>query len=164
VADFDEFYAGCFASLTVQVCGVTGDMAEAQDIVQEAFTRAWQRWDRVAHYDDPTAWVRRVAFNLATSRWRRARTAWRYLAAQRVEHVDGPRPDRVALAAALRTLPPKQSRALALYYLADLSAEEIAQECAVPPSTVRSWLHRGRARLMAELSDEETSRGSRAGT
>jgi RNA polymerase sigma-70 factor (ECF subfamily) len=159
---FDDFYAAHFGPLVVQLHAGTGNLAEAQDVVQEAFCRAWGRWDRLMGYDDPVAWVRRVAWNLAISRWRRARTALRFVARQRVESVDGPDPDRVVLTAALARLPVKQRQAVTLFYLADLTTAEIAQECGVPESTVRSWLHRARAALRNELSDplEEMRRGS----
>jgi len=159
---FDDFYAAHFGALVVQLHAGIGDLAEAQDVVQEAFCRAWGRWDQLVGYDDPVSWVRRVAWNLAISRWRRARTALRFVARQRVEHVDGPGPDRIALDEALARLPVKQRRAVTLFYLADLTTNEIAHECDVPESTVRSWLHRGRAALLAHLSDpiEEVSRGS----
>jgi RNA polymerase sigma-70 factor (ECF subfamily) len=152
--DFDEFYAAQFRGLTVQLYASTGDLAEAQDIVQEAFCRAWPRWRQIADYDDPAAWVRRVAWNLAMSRWRRLRTAATFVERQRPEYVEGPSPDRVALLAALTRLPAAQRRALILYYLADLSTAEVALECRAPESTVRSWLHRGRTALMTQLAEE----------
>jgi len=159
---FDEFYAAHYAGLVVQLHAGTRDLAEAQDFVQEAFARAWGRWDRLMEYDDPVAWVRKVAWNLAISRWRRTRTAVRYLARQRVEHAAGPGPDRVVLRAALARLPDNQRRAVTLFYLADLSIADIARECGVPDSTVRSWLHRARAALLEQLRDraEEVPRGS----
>jgi RNA polymerase sigma-70 factor (ECF subfamily) len=159
---FDDFYAAHFGALVVQLRAGTGDLAEAQDVVQEAFCRAWGRWDQLIGYEDPVAWVRKVAWNLAISRWRRTRTALRFVARQRAEHVAGPDPDRVALSAALDRLPVKQRRAVTLFYLADLTTGEIAQECGVPESTVRSWLHRARATLLKELTDplEEVRRGS----
>jgi RNA polymerase sigma-70 factor (ECF subfamily) len=46
-----------------------GDFAEAEDAVQEAYARAWQRWGRVSGYADPTAWVRTVAHRVAVSRY-----------------------------------------------------------------------------------------------
>jgi RNA polymerase sigma-70 factor, ECF subfamily len=49
---------------------VTGDLHEAEEIVQEAFTRAAARWTRLRDYDVPEAWVRRVAMNLAADRAR----------------------------------------------------------------------------------------------
>jgi RNA polymerase sigma-70 factor (ECF subfamily) len=159
---FDEFYAAHFGSLVVQLRAGTGDLAEAQDVVQEAFCRAWSRWDRLAGYDDPLAWVRRVAWNLAVSRWRRAGTARRYAARQRVEHVEEPSADRLDLIAALAQLPANQRRAVTLFYLADLSAADIAQDCRVPESTVRSWLRRARIALLQQLGGpmEEVDRGS----
>lgn len=160
-SDFDEFYAANFGALVVQLRAGTGDLAEAQDVVQEAFCRAWSRWADLVRYDDPVAWVRRVAWNLAFSGWRRRRTARNYLTRQRISTVDGPGPDRVALNAALARLPVNQRKAVVLHYLAGLSTHEIAYECGVPDATVRSWLHRARASLFRQLSDptEEGSGG-----
>jgi len=53
-------------SLTLQLYAYTGDLPAAQEIVQEAFCRALPRWHRIRRYDDPVAWLRRVAWNLAT--------------------------------------------------------------------------------------------------
>ncbi|WDZ85417.1 SigE family RNA polymerase sigma factor [Micromonospora cathayae] len=148
---FDELYHAHFRSLTVQLTAYCGDLSQAQDMVQEAFYRAFARWSTVSRYDDPVAWVRRVAWNLATSRWRRLRTAQSFLRRQREEHVPGPGPDRVALQAALALLPPNQRRAVVLHYLADLSVAQIAEQEQVPEGTVKSWLHRGRATLATHL-------------
>jgi RNA polymerase sigma-70 factor (ECF subfamily) len=151
--EFDQFYHAHFRALTVQLCAYTGDLSQSQDVVQEAFCRAFSRWDRVVRFDDPVAWVRRVAWNLATSRWRRLRTAQRYLVRQREEHVAGPSADRVDLTAALATLPPNHRRAVVLHHLADMSVAEIARQEGVAEGTVKSWLHRGRAGLAAHLTD-----------
>ena len=151
--DFDGFYHAHFRSMTVQLCAYTGDLAQAQDLVQEAFCRAFVRWQKVVRYDDPVAWVRRVAWNLATSRWRRLRTAHAYLRRQRVEHVPGPSPDRVALTAALALLPANHRRAIVLHHLADMSVAEIARQEGIAEGTVKSWLHRGRVALAAQLTD-----------
>jgi RNA polymerase sigma-70 factor (ECF subfamily) len=51
--DFDEFYRDAYARLVGQVFVLTGDLGAAQDAVQEAFVRAWSRWDRVSGYDAP---------------------------------------------------------------------------------------------------------------
>ncbi|WBB74364.1 SigE family RNA polymerase sigma factor [Micromonospora sp. WMMD1128] len=150
--DFDGLYHAHFRSLTIQLTAYCGDLSQAQDLVQEAFCRAFARWSRVSRYDDPVAWVRRVAWNLATSRWRRLRTAQTWLHRQREEHVPGPEPDRVALTAALGRLPANQRRAVVLHHLADLSVSQIAAQEGVPEGTVKSWLHRGRAALAAQLS------------
>ncbi|MFC5921878.1 SigE family RNA polymerase sigma factor [Micromonospora vulcania] len=152
--DFDQLYHAHFRSLTIQLAAYFGDFSQAQDLVQEAFCRAFARWGKVSRYDDPVAWVRRVAWNLATSRWRRLRTAQSYLRRQREEYVPGPDPDRVALTRALAALPPNHRRVVVLHHLADLSVTEIAQQEDVPEGTVKSWLHRGRAALAAQLASQ----------
>ncbi|GIF65600.1 RNA polymerase sigma24 factor [Asanoa ishikariensis] len=152
---FEEFYAAHFQSLTIQLYAYTRDLPGAQDVVQEAFCRALSRWKHVVDYDDPAAWVRRVAWNLATSRWRRTRTAAQFLRQQRPEHVAEPSPDRVALARALAALKPDHRKALILHYLADLPIAEIARQEGISENTVKSWLHRGRAALATQLSEEE---------
>lgn len=65
---FDSFYAAQFQPLTLQLYAYTADVSLAQDAVQEAFTRAWPRWDTLLGYDNPAAWIRRVAMNVAMSR------------------------------------------------------------------------------------------------
>lgn len=150
--DFDGFYHAHHRSLTLQLAAYCGDLSQAQDLVQEAFCRAFARWSRVSRYDDPLAWVRRVAWNLATSRWRRLRTAQSWLRRQREEHVPGPGPDRVVLSHALARLPASHRRAVVLHYLADLSVNQIAEQEGVPEGTVKSWLHRGRAALATQLA------------
>ncbi|MEU5786105.1 SigE family RNA polymerase sigma factor [Micromonospora purpureochromogenes] len=153
--DFTEFYQAHFHRLAVQLYAYLGDHAEAQDLTQEAFCRTLERWDRIDAYDDPSAFVRRVAWNLATSRLRRVRTAVRYLARQREEHAPGPEPDRVALMTALATLPTAQRRAVVLYHLAHLSVAEIADQVGVPEGTVKSWLSRGRTALARHFIERQ---------
>ncbi|GHJ50675.1 DNA-directed RNA polymerase sigma-70 factor [Catellatospora sp. TT07R-123] len=152
-AAFEECYAAHFHSLTLQLNAYVGNLAEAQDMVQEAFCRALARWDSIAVYADPPAWVRRVAWNLATSGWRRRRTALNFLLRQREEHVAEPNPDRVALTRALATLPATQRRACVLFYIAQLTISEIAEQEGVAEGTVKSWLHRGRTTLAAQLAE-----------
>lgn len=153
--DFDGFYAAHFQSLTIQLYAYTGDLAGAQDVVQEAFCRALARWRRLSALDDPLAWVRRVAWNLATSQWRRARTAALYLRKHRLESVPAPGPDRVALASALATLPAQHRRVVILHYLADQSVRDIADQVGVPEGTVKAWLYRGRTALAARLTEKD---------
>jgi len=151
-SDFVEFYHGMYGRLASQVYAFLGDAAEAEDVVQEAFLRAWQRWRRVREYDDPAGWVRRVAMNLATSRWRRLAAGGRaYRRHGRPADAPPLDPDHVALVAALRTLPPNQRMAVVLHYIADLSVADVAVELDVPRNTVLSWLHRARAQLAVEL-------------
>jgi RNA polymerase sigma-70 factor (ECF subfamily) len=164
VADFDELYAAQFTSLTTQLYAYLGDRQEAQDVVQEAFCRALARWPRVSGYDEPVAWVRRVAWNLATSHLRRGRVAAAFRRRARPDHEPAPGPDRVALVAALRELPERQRHAVVLHYLADQPVAEIARAMGVAEGTVKVWLHRGRATLARLLGvDTGATRDGRVG-
>ncbi|HTJ32020.1 MAG TPA: sigma factor-like helix-turn-helix DNA-binding protein [Dactylosporangium sp.] len=153
--DFAECYGAQFPVIARQLAVYLGSVEEAQEVTQEAFTRAWTRWGRIARYDEPGAWVRRVAWNLATSRIRRMRTALRYRQSQRIELVDGPGPEWVALERALKTLPDRQRQAVVLYYLGGLPVAEIAELCRARDGAVRNWLYRGRIALAKHLSEEE---------
>jgi RNA polymerase sigma-70 factor, ECF subfamily len=152
-ADFDEFYGAAARRVVRHAYALTGNIADAQDIAQEAFARAWQRWGSVRGCDSPEAWVRRVATNLATSRHRRNRTArsmaWQ-LVAREVPEISA---DTVALVAALRTLPERQRVVLVLHYLADLPVGQIAAELRCPVGSVKAWLSRGRDSLAVALRD-----------
>ncbi|MBX6748760.1 MAG: SigE family RNA polymerase sigma factor [Micromonosporaceae bacterium] len=150
---FDALYQAHYRDLVALLHALTGDLGDAQDLAQDVFCRAWQRWRAIAGYDDPVAWLRRVAVNLATSRFRRRRTADRHLARQQVEVVPALQPDHVALVAALRTLPTNQRTAMVLHYLVDLPVADVAQELGVPVGTVKAWLSRGRTALATQLSE-----------
>lgn len=158
--DFDAFYRATSRSLLAQLYALTGDWAEAQDCLQEAYARAWQRWSTVQQLDVPAAWVRVVGLRLARSRWRRAQQALALHRRDRLTDVEGPSPDAVALATALRRLPEVQRRTLVLHHLADLSVADVAAETGVPVGTVKARLSRGRAALAQLLTDDrEVSRG-----
>ena len=156
---FDDFYAATAPSTVRALQAMTGDLAEAQDVVQEAYARAWQRWPSVSRYDAPAAWVRTVAWRLAVSRARRAKVGLRKLRtlgpAPDVPAVDA---DRVALVRALRAVPDAQRRAVVLHHVLGLSVAEVAAEVGAPEGTVKARLSRGRTALAALLSDEEPSR------
>jgi RNA polymerase sigma-70 factor (sigma-E family) len=148
-----EVYAGSFRRLIVHLYAVTGDLNEAQEVVQEAFVRALSAPERFADLDNPESWLRRVAVNLAHTRYRRQRTLNRLL--RRV----GPppvvpdfSPEHVALMVALRRLPAGQRHAIALHYLVDLPIEEVARTLDVSVGTVKSRLSRGRTALAALLA------------
>jgi RNA polymerase sigma-70 factor (ECF subfamily) len=127
--EFTRLYAASFQRLVGQLYALTGDQAEAQDAVQEAFALAWARHSKIGGEQAPEAWVRVAAWRIAASRWRRARNGARLmLLTARPESTAGPDPDRVALVDALRKVPAEQRRALVLYHLCDLTVDQIAAE------------------------------------
>jgi RNA polymerase sigma-70 factor (sigma-E family) len=159
-----EVYAGSFRRLVVQMYAVTGDLCEAQEVVQEAFVRALGTSQAFTDLDNPEAWLRRVAVNVARSRHRRQLTLDRILRRTGPPPVvPDPSPEHLALMAAMRQLPVGQRHALALHYLADLPIDEVARSLEVSVGTVKSRLSRGRVALAALLAEpaDLTLTGSR---
>ena len=153
---FEEFYTATVGRLVGQLFPVTGDLHEAEEVVQEAFARASVRWGRLRDYDRPEAWVRRVAINLAADRGRRLqRQARALLRAGPPPVVPAASVEALALAEALRTLPVRQRQAIVLHHLADLPVEEVAAILGARTGTVKSLLARGRHALAARLGDPE---------
>jgi RNA polymerase sigma-70 factor, ECF subfamily len=151
---FEEFYTGVFNRLVGQLFLVTGSLPEAEDVVQEALTRAAGRWALLRDYEVPEIWVRRVAMNLATDGFRRARRRL-LLAARLVPDPHPPPPvEGVVVAEALRGLPLGQRKAVVLHYLLDLPVDQVATELGVPVGTVKSRLARARAALATRLESE----------
>ncbi len=156
-ADFDAFYLATVRRVVLYLYAACGDRAEAQDVAQEAFARAWQHWPKVAGYDDPEAWVRTVAWRLMVNQWRGLR---RWLAAQGrmgppVEATAGPSPDRVAVMDALQRLPKPQRQVIALHYLLDMPVADIAASIGVPAGTVKARLSRARTALAGLLGEHD---------
>jgi RNA polymerase sigma-70 factor, ECF subfamily len=150
---FDQLYQRSGRRLVGQLYAATGDLGDAQDVVQEAFVRAWLRWEQVAAYENPEAWVRRVAMNLAVSRWRRTRRLVFGAHTDRVSSEPAALGEQVALVDALRSLPARQRQAVVLHHLGGLSVVEVAVELNVPEGTVKSWLSRGRSALAVALGE-----------
>ena len=155
--DFADFYAATFPGLVAQLYAVTGDRTEAEECAQEAFVRAWPRWEKLSTYDAPRAWVVTVGHRVAVSRWRRTRTALTRSRADRApEPSPGPDPDTLVLVAALRRLPESQRTALVQHHMGGLAVAEIARRAGVPEGTVKARLSRGRIALAALLTDDDT--------
>ena len=159
-AEFDAFYTATSRRLLSQVFAMSGDFGEAEDALQEAYVRAWQRWDRISQYDNPEVWVRTVAFRLCVNAWWKSRN--RLAAHWRAEARPQPgaelSPDLTALVQALRRLPERQRRVLVLHYVVDLTVDQISRETGMAAGTVKSHLKRGRAAVapwVSEFSDDE---------
>jgi RNA polymerase sigma-70 factor, ECF subfamily len=152
--EFDELYRGSSRRLLQYAYSLTTDLAEAQDLVQEAYVRAWQRWRRLRGYDHVEAWLRLIVTRLATDRWRRLRIrrdAAALLAGDR--HVAAPGEQTILLVTAMRRLPVQQRRALALHYLLDLPISDVATEMGAAIGSVKAWLSRGRDALAGALAE-----------
>lgn len=152
---FEDFYEREYHRVVGFAYAIAGSWEAAEDAAQEAFLRAHRRWDRVGRYDQPGAWVRRVAANLAVSAFRRRLAeagAILRLAARR--QPDPPlQPEAVDFWRAVRSLPARPRQAVALYYLEGWPTAEIARFLGCTETTVRGHLHRGRAALASRLRE-----------
>lgn len=126
---------------------VCGDPDRAQDLAQDALVQVCVHWTRVSRADSPTAWLYRVALNMAKSHFRRRGRhdrAMRRLHSEAVtagaQSVDAA--DVVAVRDALMLLPRHQREALVLRYYADLPVSEVARLMGCPEGTVKTWTSR----------------------
>jgi RNA polymerase sigma factor (sigma-70 family) len=146
--DFRTFFADEHARLLKTLYFVTGDRAEAADLMQEAFLKLWERWDRIDTIEDPRAYLFRVALNGSRMRTRAARRAGRQLVPLSV--VRDPFEDvdlREDVRRMLLTLSPRQRAALVLLDLYGYGSQEAARIMGIRPSTVRALATQGRAVL-----------------
>jgi RNA polymerase sigma-70 factor (ECF subfamily) len=132
---------------------LTGDRQESQDLVQEAFLRAWREWERVSTLDSQQAWLRRVIYNLAVNHWRRLSTRRDHERLVGHEAVSqGTGVGHLDVMRALRSLPIKQRQALMLVAIDDLTTAQAAHEMGAKESSVRVWVSRARASMERLLS------------
>lgn len=127
---------------------ITGSSADAEELMQDAFLKLWERWDRIDSIEDPVAYLFRVALNGFRMRARHARMATRKL----VPAADSRDPfDDVNLREdvrrMLRGLPPRQRAAIVLTEIFGYNSEQAAQIMRIRPTTVRALASQGRAAL-----------------
>jgi RNA polymerase sigma-70 factor (ECF subfamily) len=157
--DFAEFYRisadECLRSVLISV----GDRDVAQELVDEAFARAWASWRTVSRHPSPKAWVVRTALNANISRWRRRR-----------REVSVPDPGTVTdppaadgstevpvdprIMAALMRLPARQRQVVALRLILDLDTGRTAEVLGIAPGTVMAHMGRAMSALRADPNIE----------
>lgn len=148
-----------YASLHRLAFALLGDASAADEVTQEAFVRLYASWRRLDQLEHPPSYLRRIVVNLCRSRGRRSAVSQRLDPLLRRDS-DVVQPDvalRLDIWKALRRLPARQRSCAVLRYLDDLTEREIAEilDCSV--GTVKSQLHKARAKLQASL--RESSRG-----
>lgn len=140
--------------MVAAVTFVVGSRANAEDAVQDALRRGWERSEAGEGFDSPTAWIAVVAMNLARSGERRKMAERRAF-----ERMVLPQPkvlsdDTIEVASAVRKLPTRQRQVLVLHYWLDLPVQEIAQRLRISEGTVKNALFRGRRTLGKSLKEE----------
>ena len=152
---FDAFFAKHRDRLYGAMCLVTRDRGEAEDIAQEAFVKILERWDRVGSFDDPEAYLYRIAMNAFRSRYRRSVVAAKraFRSGSPLDPIDAVDVQDEAIRA-LATLTERQRAAVVLTDLLGYSSEEAARMLGIGPSTVRAHASHGRAALRETLRGE----------
>jgi RNA polymerase sigma-70 factor, ECF subfamily len=153
---FDEFVLQTRTRLVSYAKALTGDGQAAQDIAQDTFVRAWKQWSKVRCYEEPEAWCRKVAHNLAIGRWRRLGIVTRSVSGRPSTALE-PDVGHLDVVAAIQSLPSGERNAVVMHGVLDMSVADIARELGVPEGTVKSWMSRGRAHLRSSLGLAEQS-------
>lgn len=149
-----EFLETSYPRLVAAVALVAGSRDAAEDAVQEALARAWERAGAEQIRSLP-AWVMRVSLNLSKSRWRRLRAearAQERLSQPPAPAIAEPRPD---VERALARLPRRQREVTVLRYYLGMDVSEIADTLGVSDGTVKTQLFRARRALAELLGDGE---------
>ena len=134
---------------------ITGSRAAAEDAVQEALARAWERSERGEQIESLPAWVTRVAMNLSNSRLRRMRIEAKHRVdvARVVADAGATSDSRIDVGRALAALPHRQREVTVLRYYLGLNVSEIAQTLELNEGTVKTSLFRARKALAAVLGE-----------
>lgn len=150
-ADFTAFVAASSRRLLRGAYLITGDLAEAEDLLQTALERAYRRWPSIRRTEVPEAYVRKIVVTSAINGARRRKVS--------CSPLDGAEPpgvpdrevegtaSRLALLALVRQLPAGQRAVLVLRYFDDLTEAETARLLGCTVGTVKSQHARAMARL-----------------
>jgi RNA polymerase sigma-70 factor (ECF subfamily) len=153
---FRHSYRGIVQSLAL----ATGDSVAAEDATQEAFIEACVRWARISRYDNPEAWVRRVAINKLRKMHRtrvRAAIAVLRLGSEGLVVPPSSEPEPGVLAA-LSALSPRQRLAVVLCFVDDLTIAEVASAMGISKGAVSQHLSRARVTFRARLENHHDDR------
>lgn len=150
---FEDFFDAEHPRLFGALCFVTADRHEAEEIMQDAFLRMWERWDE-GRFDDPSAYLFRTAMNLFRNRYRRSMLGLRRtLSITPSEDAFANVDDRDLLVRSLLELTPDQRAAVLLTGYVGLSSEEAGEMLGMRASTVRTLATRARAAIREKEGD-----------
>ena len=150
---FEAFFAEAYGAVFRGLAVAFRDPQLAEEAAQEAFTRAYTRWQRVGSMERPAGWTYVVAVRVARRRRRDllGDTAGHGFAHDAANEVV----DRVTMQAAIQELPTRQRVALVLRHYADLPLNDMAHAMGCAVGTVRSTLHAAHTRLHVEVEDDD---------
>ena len=160
-----EFLHTSYPRLVAAVALTSGSRpAAAEDSVQEALLRAWERSEKGEEIDSLEGWVTTVALNLARSGLRRLRSERRARARLHTPALGEPSTaDRIDVDRALAALPRRQREVAVLRYYLQMDTREVASALELNEGTVKSTLSRARTALAQTLGIEENEEASDRG-
>jgi RNA polymerase sigma-70 factor (ECF subfamily) len=149
--NFQSFYSHSWGVVFRAVAVAVGEADLAREAVDEAMTRAYERWGSVSRMKNPEGWVYRVAVNWSRSLLRRrlVRSTKRPTLNWVIEDAEVPDP---AVVNAVRNLPPHQRDVIVARFLLDMSEKETAHAFGIASGTVKSRVSRALSTLREELS------------
>ncbi len=153
---FEDFFEAEHVRLYRALTLMTANGHEAEELMQDAFLKVWERWDRVAAMENPTGYLYRAAMNRFRNRHRRLR----------LEALRRPRPAdatdafsrveaRDQVGRALRGLAPRQRAALVLTDMLEFESAEAAELLHVAPGTVRALAHQAREAIRRRTEPDD---------
>jgi RNA polymerase sigma factor (sigma-70 family) len=151
---FDSFVQEHSVRLVQSLSLISQDRELAWDAAQDAFLKLYLRWDSVGELRDPVAWLYRVALNRCSDYRRIIARSTRLK--ERIKNASTrswiePRFAQTELTLTFSALPRRQRTAATLYYLADMSTEEVARVMGVSQGTVDRHLFRAREALRSSM-------------
>jgi RNA polymerase sigma-70 factor, ECF subfamily len=153
---FEEEYAAFYRAEFPQVVRtsylIVHDRPHAEEIAQEAFIQLLVHWSKVSKYEQPGAWVRRIAIRIASRSARRERL--RPVVEQGAQSAPDFSPQDVDLLNAIKKLPAQQRAAVALFYFEDRPLPEVADILGCSHAAAKVHVFNARRRL-ADLLREE---------
>lgn len=148
---FERFFAAHHRRVLSVLTVVSGDVDLANEATDEAFARAFERWERVSCMADPAGWVYRVAVNTARRRARRRSREATLLGSAPRFGGGGEPPAMVEFWELVNGLPERQRVAVVLRYVGDLTEPQIAEAMGIRRSTVNATLNKALHNLRQEL-------------
>jgi RNA polymerase sigma-70 factor, ECF subfamily len=155
--DFEVLFAEEHERLYRGLLFITGSRSDAEELMQDAFLKLWERWDRIESIDDPVAYLFRIALNGSRMRARRATRLSRKLLllpggdADPFEHVEA----REDLRMLLRDIPGRQRAALVLTEVFGYTSEQVGEIMRIRAGTVRMLASQGRTTLRGKELDDD---------
>lgn len=161
----EDLFAAQSRRLVGALTVFTGDVAEAEDLAQEAFARVHANRSRLREPDRAVSYLYSVAFNLARSRWRRQASHGRALlrlgrnddVGRDAAVITAEHEEAATTLAAVASLPERQRACVLLHYYAELSVAETATAMHISSNSVKTHLRRALVAMRASLGEEDRS-------